>query len=103
MTAETGTFCYSSTLPLITVLQMSFGSTKNHVIKLEIFSLEPWMSGTTKINESWKTPWISGLLESLVDLEGPHTSPMESMSSENSLGDTDAGTLPLRHLTLGRC
>lgn len=75
MTAEPDThFATVLTLPLIMVLQLSFDSTKNHLIKPEIFSLEPWMNGPTKFGGSHGRLWLSGLLESLLDLDGPHTS-----------------------------
>lgn len=75
MTAEPDTyFATVLTLPLIMVLQLSFGSTKKHLVKPEIFSLEPWMNGPTKIGGSHGRLWLSGLLESLLDLDRPHTS-----------------------------
>lgn len=85
MTAEPDThFATVLTLPLIMVLQLSFDSTKNHLIKPEIFSLEPWMNGPTKFGGSHGRLWLSGLLESLLDLDGaPHF-------PKNPLGDTDA-------------
>lgn len=74
MIAETdASFATVLTPPLIMVLQQSFGSTKNHFMNPEIFSLEPWMNGPTKTGGSHgRGLGFLGLLSLFLILMGPH-------------------------------